>query len=220
MLVSARSLAEYRGMFALTDDDLRGSILDCPGGCAGFAAEATALGARVIAVDPEYTNDTATLRANGIHHIERGMAYHRDHPDEYVWTFFQDPEHYAEVRKAAVERFAADRTAHPDRYVTALLPDLPFGDHEFDLALTSHLLFSYLDRLDEDFHLAAITELLRVAREARIFPLAPMGSESYTGLPKFLERLHEHGFDAEVRPVDYEFQRGCTDMLVIARREH
>ncbi|RZS41055.1 hypothetical protein EV193_103373 [Herbihabitans rhizosphaerae] len=39
MLVSPRSLAEYRGMFRLTDGDLAGRILDCPGGGAGFTAE-------------------------------------------------------------------------------------------------------------------------------------------------------------------------------------
>ena len=37
-LVSARSAAEYRAMFALTDDDLRGRVLDCPGGGASFTA--------------------------------------------------------------------------------------------------------------------------------------------------------------------------------------
>lgn len=204
-------------MFGLTDGDLRGSILDCPGGCASFTAEATELGATVVAVDPEYATDTATMRAQGLDTLQRGTAYHREHPDEYVWRYFADADRYLAERSQAIERFAADRTAHPERYVRALLPELPFADGEFDLALTSHLLFSYLDRLDEDFHLAAIRELTRVAREARIFPLAPMGSQSYAGLPQFLERLD--GFDAEVRPVDYEFQRGCTEMLVIAKRE-
>ncbi|TDP96390.1 hypothetical protein EV186_104377 [Labedaea rhizosphaerae] len=217
MLVSSRSLGEYRRMFGLTDADLSGTILDCPGGCAGFAAEATEFGARVVAVDPEYATDTATMREQGLRTLQRGMAYHLEHPDEYVWTYFTDVEQYQAERTQALERFAADRAAHPERYVTALLPDLPFQDREFDLALTSHLLFSYLDRLDEDFHLAAIVELTRVARQARIFPLAPMGSQSYDGLPKFLERLAAAGIDAEVKAVDYEFQRGCNEMLVVSQ---
>lgn len=217
MLVSSRSLGEYRRMFGLTDADLTGAILDCPGGCASFTAEATELGARVVAVDPEYATDVATMREQGLRTLERGMAYHLAHPDEYVWTYFQDVDHYRTERTQAVERFAVDRAAHPERYVTALLPDLPFQDGEFDLALTSHLLFSYLDRLDEDFHLAAITELTRVARQARIYPLAPMGSRRYDRLPQFLERLADAGLDAEVKAVDYEFQRGCTEMLVVSR---
>jgi SAM-dependent methyltransferase len=217
MLVSSRSLDEYRHMFGLSDADLTGAILDCPGGCASFAAEATELGATVTAVDPEYAIDTATLREQGIRTVQRGVSYHLEHPDQYVWTYFTDADHYVDERIRAVERFAEDRTAHPERYVTAMLPNLPFADGHFDLALMSHLLFSYLDRLDEDFHVAAITELTRVARQARIFPLAPMGSERYDGLPRFLEKLADQGIDAEVRPVAYEFQRGCTEMLVVAR---
>jgi ubiquinone/menaquinone biosynthesis C-methylase UbiE len=43
---------------------------------------------------------------------------------------------------AAAARFGTDLTAHPDRYVAALLPPLPFPDNSFDLVLTSHLLFT------------------------------------------------------------------------------
>ncbi|MEU1957666.1 hypothetical protein [Nocardia sp. NPDC019255] len=46
-LLTGRSLSEYRAMFSLGDDDLRGDILDCPGGAASSAAEAAELGARV-----------------------------------------------------------------------------------------------------------------------------------------------------------------------------
>ena len=35
--------------------------------------------------------------------------------------------------------------------MTAALPDLPFPDDAFDLVLSSHLLFTYADRLDADF---------------------------------------------------------------------
>ncbi|WP_100501740.1 hypothetical protein [Geodermatophilus chilensis] len=47
-LVSARSSAEYRAMFALTDADLRGRVLDCPGGGASFTAAARARGGRAL----------------------------------------------------------------------------------------------------------------------------------------------------------------------------
>ena len=53
-LVSARSFAEYRALFGLTDGDLRGSVLDCPGGAAGFTATACARGVDARAVDPVY----------------------------------------------------------------------------------------------------------------------------------------------------------------------
>ena len=55
------------------------------------------------------------------------------------------------------------------RYVTASLPRLPLRDGQFDLALCSHLLFLYSDRLSFEFHLASIEELLRVAGEFGLF---------------------------------------------------
>ena len=50
-LISARSFEEYLAMFALTELDLRGDILDCPGGGASFTARAAALdGVRAVTV--------------------------------------------------------------------------------------------------------------------------------------------------------------------------
>jgi len=43
----------------------------------------------------------------------------------------------------ALDAFLVDRRAHhPDRYVAARLPDLPFADQSFDLVLCGHLLFT------------------------------------------------------------------------------
>ncbi len=58
-----------------------------------------------------------------------------------------------------------------DRYRTDALPHLAFGDNRFDFALCSHFHFLYSDQLPADFHVAAIREMCRVAREARVFPL-------------------------------------------------
>jgi hypothetical protein len=46
-----RSFDEYRRMFALSGDDLAGTILGCGDGPASFNAEATALGHRVVSCD-------------------------------------------------------------------------------------------------------------------------------------------------------------------------
>ncbi|MGY1844011.1 hypothetical protein [Modestobacter sp. SYSU DS0875] len=49
-LISSRSLAEYRAMFSLTDGDLVGPLLDCPGGGASFTADVCGRGGRALAV--------------------------------------------------------------------------------------------------------------------------------------------------------------------------
>lgn len=130
--------------------------------------------------------------------------------------FFADPDEHARVRRAAVRDFAADISSHPHRYVAGRLPSLPFPDGAFDLVLSSHLLFSYADRLDRAFHLEAIRELMRVARgELRVFPLVASGSSvRYPELDELLTELRRHGIQGEVVEVGYRFQKGAHHMLV------
>jgi hypothetical protein len=86
-----------------------------------------------------------------------------------------------------------------------------------DLALCSHLLFTWADRFDEHRHRAALTELARVARrEVRVYPLVVQG----TGDPvPFLDGLradlHAAGLPSTLQPVPYRFQRGADRMLVV-----
>ena len=58
MVPWGRSLHEYRKMFALTPEDLRGRILDCGAGPASFNAEATAAGHRIASCNPLYRSPT------------------------------------------------------------------------------------------------------------------------------------------------------------------
>jgi SAM-dependent methyltransferase len=130
-----------------------------------------------------------------------------------VWTFFSDPDEYLVARTAAGERFTAHMSANPADYVEAALPRLPFADRAFDLALSSHLLFAYADRLDRGFHMDSLRELARVAREVRVFPLVPFGFPDNPDLPGVVEELNRDGLRAEVLAVDYELQRGGDKML-------
>ncbi|CCW13644.1 hypothetical protein RAJCM14343_5369 [Rhodococcus aetherivorans] len=217
MLISSRSLDEYRSMFNLTDVDLSRTILDCPGGAAGFTSAVNRLGGDVTACDMAYFDrETEQLAVVAVAETDRGNRYIRAHAEHYDWTFFADPDEHARVRRQAVEEFAADIRRHPRRYVAGRLPSLPFPDAAFDLVLSSHLLFSYSDRLDHTFHLDAIRELMRVARgELRVFPLVVSGSSvRYPRVDELLTDLRNHDIAGEVVEVDYRFQRGAHHMLV------
>ncbi len=220
ILISSRSLDEYRSMFDLSDDDLSRRILDYPAGAAGFTAVVNRLGGDVTACDTAYSDsDAEHLTVVAAAEAERGNRYIRDHAENYDWTFFADPDEHARVRRQAVRDFAEDIRRHPHRYVAGWLPSLPFPDAAFDLVLSSHLLFSYADRLDRTFHLDAIRELMRVARdELRIFPLVESGTSVLCPyLDELLTDLREHGIDGEVVEVDYRFQKGAHHMLVCRR---
>ena len=95
------------------------------------------------------------------------------------------------------------------------MPELPFPDGAVDLVLSSHLLFTYADRLDEGFHRAALLEMARVSRrEVRVFPLV---DQAGAALPVLLDRVLRYlaaaGVAADVIGVEAEFQRGATQLL-------
>ncbi|MGB0437063.1 MAG: hypothetical protein ACPGIJ_08855 [Mycobacterium sp.] len=219
VLLSSRSLDEYRAMFALTDTDLSRCILDCPGGASSATAEINAGGGDATAVDPVYRRSLTAAELSTLARAEtdRGNAYVREHPEQYRWAFFDNAEHHHRSRSRAGQLFARDFHDHPDRYVPGELPRLPFPDGRFDLVLSSHLLFSYADRLTPTFHHHTIVELVRLAcTEVRIFPLVAMGSIPYQ-LDDLLATLRAQGIDSRIVPVDYEFQAGGNQMLVCRR---
>ncbi|HEX2742069.1 MAG TPA: hypothetical protein VHM69_16630 [Rubrobacter sp.] len=206
-------------MFALTPGDLSGRILDCAAGPASFNAELTSDGHDVISCDPVYslTADEIRSRIDATRGTVVGNA--RAAQNEFVWRDFASPEHLGEVRMAAMQRFLADfpEGLREGRYLVQALPHLDFHGDEFDLALCSHFLFTYSDQLSTDFHVSAIQEMCRVAGEARVFPLL----KSYGGPSPHLEpvvnALRKRGYEAEIREVPYEFQRGGDKMLAVRR---
>jgi hypothetical protein len=172
ILVSARSFAEYQAMFALHDDDLSGPVLDCPGGGSGFVAEAARRGVEACAADPVYALTAEQLTDLVLSEPARGTAHTVAGSDRYRWDFYGSPAEHTRVRAESARCFVSDFHANRERYVAAALPVLPFPNAQFRLVLSSHFLFTYADRLDTSFHLAALSELCRVANgEVRIFPL-------------------------------------------------
>lgn len=216
-LLSARTLAEYTAMFSLAPRDLRGNVLDCPGGASSFTAEATGRGARVTAVDPIYALPRPLLRRHAIAEQARGSAHTQAGHGRYLWDFYGDSQGHQEMRRQGAVWFAADLDRHPERYVAAALPCLPVADGQFDLVLSSHFLFTYADRLDLEFHLASLIELRRVsAGDARVFPILDQSGRRLEKLVgEVVTSLIRAGIAAEFREVRYEFQRGGNQMLVL-----
>jgi hypothetical protein len=190
MITSARPADEYRAMFDLRDEDLRGPILDCPGGAGDFGVAVRADDGTATSVDPAYALPRAALLERARADTLRGSRYVDEHRDLYVWSFFASVEDHRERRLAALERFAADFAPGDGRYVAAALPHLPFADRSFALALSGHLLFTYPGHLAFEDHLAALRELIRVSSdEARVFPLIDTELTAYPRLDELRARL-------------------------------
>lgn len=82
-----------------------------------------------------------------------------------MWDQYGDPETRGRYQRAAYECFLADYATEPGRYVAGALPEVRLRTDAVDRALSANLLFLYDDRLGLQFHLAALRELARVARE-------------------------------------------------------
>jgi hypothetical protein len=215
-----RSLDEYRHMFRLTEADLTGRILGVADGPASFNAELAATGRRAVSVDPLYVFGAAEIERQFHRVVDDIIAQVRATPQDWVWSYHGSPDGLRANRVAVLERFLTDYEdgRAEGRYVAGTLPRLPFADAAFDLALCSHFLFLYSEHFDYGFHRDAIRELLRLAREVRIFPLLTLMRELSPHLDPLIGELRREGYGVSVEKVDYELQRGGNEMLRIRRR--
>ncbi len=211
-----RLMDEYVRMFDLTPDELKLNILDCAGGPASFNAQMTRQGYKVISCDPIYQFSADEIEQRIQETYQKILDGAVVTYDKFVWQDIQSPEHLGQIRMAAMRQFLEDFPTgiEEGRYVTDELPNLSFNTGQFDLALCAHLLFTYSDQLSEDFHLASILEMCRVAQEVRIFPLmVNFSGEISPLLQPIMNRLQEQGYKVEIKQVPYEFQKGGNKLL-------
>src|SRR3954451_12541628 len=157
-------------MFDLSQAEMSGRVLDCSAGASSFVAEAARRGCRSVAVDPAYALPRTDLVAAARADLDRGNAIAADHPDRFTWDWYGRRQRRTELRLQALGRFTTDIVMSPGRYVAGQLPQLPFRDRSFDIAVCSHLLFTWADQLGRSWHGAALHDIARVAAEVRIFP--------------------------------------------------
>lgn len=212
-----RSYAEYIGMFSLTEADLGSRILGCGDGPAGFNAELTKRGGAVVSIDPVYIFDVEQIKNRIAETYETVMAQMRNNQNDYIWEVIPSIGALGEIRMSAMDTFLSDFELgkQEGRYIAEELPSLPFENGQFDIALSSHFLFLYSAHLSAEFHLQALQEMLRVAREVRVFPLLTLDGSVSRYLSLVSEEFASRGFDVQIVKVAYEFQRGGNQMLVI-----
>ena len=218
IILWGRSLKEYIGMFNLTPDEFNLAILDCGGGPASFNAQMTHRGHKVISCDPIYQFSADEIAGRIKETYQTVIDGVKKNSDNYVWQNIESPEQMGKIRMEAMNHFLDDFPSglQQGRYVLDELPSLSFKARQFDLALSSHLLFTYSDHLSLEFHLNSIKELCRVAQEVRIFPLLNVSGEQSNLLLPVIENLQRSGYKAETQRVNYEFQKGGNQLLKVS----
>lgn len=211
-----RTLREYQLIFGFDHEMYKGrKVLDCPAGASSFTAEAVMLGVNATAVDPMFGKPAADLLKGGeadINHVMGGVSKSLD---AFNWSFYPTPQALRSYRKTALTRFVHDyaKPESAERYVNASLPNLPFGDKSFDMALGGHFLFTYADKLDYDFHLKSALELVRVSHEVRIYPVVGRNGCKPGFFNDLLSALAKAGVKSELLPSHFEFQKGGGEIL-------
>lgn len=222
-----RNLREYGDMFSLRMDEWRGKrILDSNSGPASFVAEGTALGYEVVGCDPQYGDDFDALSVFGRQEFQAAYQFIAEKGHEKLdLRGGHRTDEYREMRNRVLATFVKDypQGRRAGRYVTARLPVLPFPDNSFDLALSANLLFLYSaaqfggslpsSTLDFFFHFESVMELLRVAREVRVYPLHGSHVSRHEFLSPLLKELEIVGRHHEIVPVTYQDIAGAAQML-------
>ncbi|MBN1994821.1 MAG: SAM-dependent methyltransferase [Anaerolineae bacterium] len=212
-----RNYDEYVRMFDLREAELALKILGCGDGPASFNYECTQRGGRVVSVDPIYNLTRNEIQQRIDETYADVLRQTGQNQEKFKWDRIKSVAELGRMRMGAMKLFldSYEQGKLDRKYIPGALPHLPFADNEFDIALSSHFLFLYTDNLSYEFHVEAINEMLRVSREARIFPLLDVNANKSA----YVERITAD-FEAneiEVRKVNYEFQIGGNEVLIIRK---
>ncbi|AKF25144.1 SAM-dependent methyltransferase [Sulfurovum lithotrophicum] len=216
-----RSKKEYMEMFDLSKEDvLTKKILGCGDGPSSFNTEVDYDDGTVVSIDPLYAYSKKEIMQRIDEVAEDVMAQVKANAGNFVWKNIPDVESLEHIRIEAMMEFLMDYEDGKEegRYIAAELPNLPFENDSFDLALSSHFLFLYSDHLDESFHKDAVREMLRVSKEVRIFPLLTLTNERSPYVESIVDMLEADGYKVEIVKTGYEFQKGADEMMKITRR--
>ena len=187
-------------------------------GPASFNFEAHCLGYDITSYDPIYQFNKTALEKR-IEEV-RGtvMKQMSENMDNYVWTKIQDLNQLEQIRMNAMRLFLKDFEdgLSEQRYRYHELPNiLPVDDNYYDIGLSSHFLLLYT-QLGFEFHIKAISEMLRVCKEVRIFPVVDLDAGQTDMILNVIDEFKKKYF-VELKQTNYEFQKGANRMLLIRK---
>lgn len=144
-------------------------------------------------------------------------------PQEYREMFALNDEDLAKkILACGLESASINADLHQLGWQVTSMDKLPqFKQFEFDLVLNSYDLFVRQADKPVEFHVQAITEMSRVGKEVRIFPLLNERGEISPLLGPVLLALQQANFGVEVREVPYHaYENGNAMLLVWAKECH
>lgn len=213
-----RNFNEYKLMFQLNESDVSKNIAGFGDGPSCFNYEATQQGYSVTSFDPiyQFSKDELKKRIDDVRITV--MQQMRENINNYVWTNIKNLEELENIRMSAMRLFLSDfeKGKQDGRYIYHELPNrLIYADDSFDIGLSSHFLLMYTV-LGYEFHIQSMTEMLRVCKEIRIFPIVDLDANKTDLISKVINYFDKR-YDVEIRKTQYEFQKGDNNMLIIRK---
>ena len=198
--------------------DYKSRIISFGDGPASFNFEMTKLNRKVISLDPIYqlTQDELTQRIAETK--ETILEQTRTNENNCVWTNIKNIQYLEQIRMDAMNKFIDDFESGKtqERYIYHELPNkTKYADLSFDLGLSSHFLILY-SQLGLDFHINSISEMLRICKEIRIFPILNLDAKKSELLDTLINHF-EANFVVTAEKVNYEFQKNGNEMLRIRK---
>lgn len=220
ILITGRTFEEYKAFFSLDLEMLKGKkVLDCPSGVSSFVEQAKEYGIDAKATDMLYQFKIDDIKKQALKSVDK-IYEDISWMNGFNFNFYGSIENHKKYRVEALLKFCEDYNTKEYGYNE--LPTLNYKDNEFDLVLSSHLLFVYDDRFDYKFHKNSILEMLRVSKELRVFSLVDFKNSRLENQKNFspyvyklIEELKE--YNCEIKKVDFEFQPRAGYMLKISK---
>ena len=211
------SYDDYVNMFDLKPHELHSMrFLDYAGALNGFTSTMMRDNLKSTCVDPLYSIPKVQLEGK----IELACLNFKNYLEQHFDDLCIDEDKIEETvqqkRLVALRTLESyDAGKNSGCFKEQALPSLELEDNSYDMALCSHLLFTYGDVLSEQFHIDSILELARVAYQVRVFPLVCETGKLSDHIGPVLQTLQEKGYKSEIRQVSHKFQKIGNAMLVI-----
>lgn len=213
-----RNMEEYKLMFRLNDSDMSKKFAGFGDGPACFNYEMTKRNGSVVSFDLIYQFSKEDIQKRIEEVRITVMQQMKENIDNYVWKNIKTLNELEKTRMSAMEKFLSDyeKGKAEGRYIFHELPKkLPYEENYFDIGLSSHFLLMYTT-LGYDFHIASMTEMLRVCKEIRIFPIVDLDAKE-TGLIIDVINYFKKDYKVEIVKTEYEFQKGDNNLLIIRK---
>lgn len=207
-------LNEYEQIFDLKPEDYEKTILDFPGSISSFNADAHLKGAHITSSDAIYRLNIEEMRDYANNLFEMNAAYLKKHANKILKEGDQALDSIFAMWERNKLHFLQDYAAgkRQGRYESVLMPELPYVNHQFQLALCSDYVFCRHAQ-NSCRPEQVVFELCRVSEELRIFPLLTEKGEISEWLGPVMLELQNNNYGIEIREVSFKNLIGANAML-------